>query len=75
MALHRNTFVVLTDHFSDPFDRENVEHVFDIVVHYDRKFDADAILYGDTMCKKMDISMFLPTVPILKFHVTRNTHI
>ena len=23
-----------------------------------RKFDADAILYGDTQCKKMDISMF-----------------
>ena len=24
-----------------------------------QKFDADAILYGDTRCKKMDISMFL----------------
>ena len=27
--------------------------------HDVRKFDADAILYGDTLFKKMDISMFL----------------
>ena len=46
-------------HFVDPFVRENVARVFDVVVRDDvRKFDADAILYGDTRCKKTDISMF-----------------
>ena len=60
IALHVNIFAALTDHFPDPFVCENVACVFDVSVHYDvRKFDADAILYGDTRCKKMDISMFL----------------
>ena len=53
-------FAALTDHFADTFVRENVARVSDVVVRNDvRKFDADAILYGDTRCKKMDISMFL----------------
>ena len=60
MLLHVNIFAALTDHFADPFVRKNVARVFDVVVHYDvQSFDADAILYGDTHCKKMDISMFL----------------
>ena len=59
MALHVIIFAALTDHFPDTFVCENVGLVFDDVVRYDiRKFDADAILYGDTRCKKMDISMF-----------------
>ena len=49
----------MTDHFADPFVRENVARVFDVIVRNDvRKFDADAILYGDTRCKKIDISIF-----------------
>ena len=60
MSLHVNIFATLTDHFPDPFVSENVARVFDDVVHYDvRKFDADAILYGDTRFKKMDMSMLL----------------
>ena len=59
MALHANIFAPLTDHFADCFVRENVARVFDVVVRNDvRKFDADAILYGDTCCTKMDISFF-----------------
>ena len=55
-----NIFAALTDHFADLLVRENIVRVFDIVVRYDmRKFEADAILYGDTRCKKMNISMFL----------------
>ena len=58
MALHVNIFAALTDHFADPFVCENAACVFDVFVRYDfRKFDGDAILYGDTMCKKMDISI------------------
>ena len=60
MALHVNIFAALTDHFTDPFVHENFVPVFDVDVRYDvQKFDADTILYGDTRCKKMDISMFL----------------
>ena len=59
MKSHVNIFAALTDHFADPFVRINVARVFDIAVGYDvRKFDADPILYGNTPCKKMDISMF-----------------
>ena len=59
MALHVNTFAALTDHFVNPFVRENVARVFeDVVRYYVRKFDADATSYRDTQCKKMDISMF-----------------
>ena len=54
MALHVNIFAALTDHFADCLVRENVARVFDVVV----RNDADAILYGDTRCKKMDISFF-----------------
>ena len=54
-----NTFVALTDHFSHPFVGENVARVFDHVIRYDiRTFDADAILYRYTRCKKMEIYMF-----------------
>ena len=50
----------MTDHFADPFVRENVARVFDVIIRNDvRKFDADAILYGDTRCKKIDILIFL----------------
>ena len=54
-----NIFAALTDLFAGPFVHHNVSRVFDVVVRNDvRKFDADAILYGDTWGKKMDISMF-----------------
>ena len=50
----------MTDHFADPFVCENVAPFFDVVVRYNvRKIEADAVLYGDTWCKKMDISKFL----------------
>ena len=66
MSLHVNIFAALTDHFADPFVRENVARVFDVVVRYDvRKFDADSILYGDTRCKKMDVSMYLAVFSVL----------
>ena len=59
MALHVNIFAAMTDHFARPFVREYVACVFNVIVRNDvRKFDADAILYGDTQCKKMDISSF-----------------
>ena len=59
MALHVNIFAALADHLADPFLRENAALVFDVAVRYDvRKFDADAILYGNTQCNKMDSSMF-----------------
>ena len=59
MALHVNIFAAMTDHFARPFVRGNGARVFNVIVRNDvRKFDADAILYGDTQCKKMDISSF-----------------
>ena len=60
MTLSASTHkAALTDHFADPFVRENVARRFDVVLRHDvRKFDADAILYGDTRCKKMNTSMF-----------------
>ena len=46
-------------HLVDPFVRENVACGYDVVTLWRSKvFDSDAILYGDTRCKKMDISIF-----------------
>ena len=59
MTLHVNIFAAMTDHFACPFVREYVARVFNVIVCNDvGKCDADAILYGDTQCKKMDISSF-----------------
>ena len=48
---------VVTDHFADAFVRENVEGVYMTLWRRNdvRKFDADAILFGEIKCKKMDI--------------------
>ena len=51
----------LSDHFADHFVCENVGTAMMLLGLYDvQNFDAGAILYGDTRCKKMDISMFSP---------------
>ena len=56
---YKNDCAALTYHFADPFVRENVACVFDVVVRYEvRKFEAGTILYGDPLCKKVLISMF-----------------
>ena len=58
MTLSTSTHkAALTDHFADPFVRENVARLFDIVVTSWRS--KVWILYGDTQCKNMDISMSL----------------
>ena len=61
MALHENIFAALTDHFAFLLFaktwRTSLTLLF--VPNDVQMFDADAILYGDTWCKKMDISMFL----------------
>ena len=38
-----------TDHFANVFVRENVAHGYDV-----RKYTADAILFREIQCKKMD---------------------
>ena len=48
----------LTDHFADAIVRENVARVYMTLWRRNdvRKFDADAILYREIKCKKMDVS-------------------
>ena len=47
----------VTDHFADAFVRENVARVYMTLWRRNdvRKFDADAILFREIKCKKMDI--------------------
>ena len=47
----------VTDHFADAFVRENVACVYMTLWRRNdvRKVDADAILFQEIKCKKMDI--------------------
>ena len=47
----------VTDHFADAFVCENVARVYMTLWRRNdvRKFDADAILFREIKCKKMDI--------------------
>ena len=47
----------VTDHFADAFVRENVARVYMTVWRRNdvRKFDADAILFREIKCKKIEI--------------------
>ena len=58
MALHVNIFAALTDHFADPFVRENVARVFDINVMTFESLTLTPFCMEILLCKKMDISMF-----------------
>ena len=46
----------VTDHFADAFVRENVARVYMTLWRRNdvRKFDADAILFREIKCKKME---------------------
>ena len=61
-SLHDVTWesvVALTDHFAYAFIWENNVCVYDVVAYYYvLKFDADAILIREILCKKRDILMF-----------------
>ena len=49
MTLYRESAADQTDHFADVFVRENVAYGYDV-----RKYTADAILFREIQCKKMD---------------------
>ena len=53
MTLYTESAADQTDHFADVFVRENVAHGYDV-----RKYTADAILFREIQCKKMDNLMF-----------------
>ena len=48
-----------TDHYVDVFVSENVARVMTLWRRYDfRKFNVDAILFGEKQCKKNDFLRF-----------------
>ena len=49
MTLYTESAADQTDHFVDVFVRENVARGYDV-----RKYTADAILFREIQCKKMD---------------------
>ena len=53
MTLYTERIADQTDHFADVFVRENVAYGYDV-----RKYTADAILFREIQCKKMDNLMF-----------------
>ena len=55
MTLYMESAADQTDHFADVFVRKNVAHgyMYDV-----RKYSADAILFREIQCKKMDNLMF-----------------
>ena len=53
MTLYTERISDQTDHFDDVFVRENVAYGYDV-----RKYTADAILFREIQCKKMDNLMF-----------------
>ena len=56
MTLYTERIADQTDHFVDVFVRENVAYW---LWRYDvRKYTADAILFREIQCKKMDNLMF-----------------
>ena len=51
MALHGRDNAALTDHFPDPFVQETLRGSSTLLWRNNvQKFDADAILYGETRC-------------------------
>ena len=56
----RESVVAVTDHFADAFVRENVARVYMTLWRRNdvRKFDADAILFGEIKRKRRDIIYF-----------------
>ena len=59
MCMHdvtRESVVAVTDHFADPFVRENVARVYMTLWRRNdvRKFDADAILFREIKRKRRD---------------------
>ena len=53
MMLYTEPITDQTDHFTDVFVRQNVAYGYDV-----RKYTADAILFREIQCKKMDNLMF-----------------
>ena len=53
MTLYTESVADQTDHSADIFVRENVACGYDV-----RKYTADAILFREIQCKKMDNLMF-----------------
>ena len=53
MTLYTESAAHQSDHFADVFVRENVAHGYDV-----QKYTADAILFREIQCKKMDNLMF-----------------
>ena len=55
--LTQESDAAVTDHFPDAFVRENVAHVYMTLWRHNavQKFDADAILFWEIKCMKMDI--------------------
>ena len=53
MTLFTESVADQTDHFADVFVRENVAYGYEV-----RKYTADANLFREIMCKKMDNLMF-----------------
>ena len=59
MTLYTESVADQTAHFADAFVREHVAHGYDVVTMlWPSKFTADAILFREIQCKKMDILMF-----------------
>ena len=46
-----------TDHFADAFVRENDAYGYDVVT-FETEYTADAILFREIQCKKMNNLMF-----------------
>ena len=53
----RERVAAVNDHFANGFVRENVARVYMTLLRRNdvRKFDADAILFLEIKCEKMDI--------------------
>ena len=58
MTLYTESVADQTDHFTDAFVRENVVYGYDIVHSRHTQYKADAILFREIQCKKMDNLMF-----------------
>ena len=53
----RESISAVTGHFADAFVRENIARVYITLLRRNdvRKLDADAILFREIKCKKMEI--------------------
>ena len=61
----RESVVAVTDHFADAFVHENVARVYMTLWRHNdvRKFDADAILFGEIKRKRRDIQCLSDSNP------------